>query len=132
MSISVNSSFKDVNNEIESLKTVKDISTDIKKRLSQSSNFDASSISGKSPLGIDAAKSLAKAEATNLLDKLLYIHIAPPSKEEIKRVRKLYKDLKTENYPIGEDLLSENIKPHDVKPSTTPGMSDALSTATDE
>jgi len=71
MSISVNSSFKDVNNEIESLKTVKDISTDIKKRLSQSSNFDASSISGKSPLGIDAAKSLAKAEVTNLLDKLI-------------------------------------------------------------
>jgi DNA sulfur modification protein DndB len=77
-------------------------------------------------------KMISNADNTSLLDKLLYIHIAPPSKEEVKRVRKLYKDLKTENYPVSEEMLNENIKPHEVKPSTTTGISDTLSTGHDE
>jgi DNA sulfur modification protein DndB len=79
-----------------------------------------------------AGKMISNADNTNLLDKLLYIHIAPPSKEEVKRVRKLYKDLKTENYRYSEEQLSENIKPHEVKPSSTIGISDELSPAKDD
>lgn len=73
-------------------------------------------------------KMISNADNTNLLDKLLYIHIAPPSREEIKRVRKLYKDLKSENYPHTEDELSKKIRSHEVRAASTSGISDSMST----
>jgi DNA sulfur modification protein DndB len=57
-------------------------------------------------------KMISSKENANLLDRLIYCHIAPPSKEEIKRVRKLYKELKAENYPVDEDTMAKLIKAH--------------------
>jgi len=74
-----------------------------------------------------AGKMISNSDHTDLLAKLLYIHIAPPSKEEIKRVRKLYKELKAESYPFSEEELSYKIKPHDIRPASTDGIADSLS-----
>jgi len=72
-------------------------------------------------------KMISNTDNTNLLNKLLYIHLAPPSKEEIKRVRKLYREIKGENYPISEEDLFKKVKPHDVVDNQTSDFSDKLS-----
>lgn len=60
-------------------------------------------------------KMISNTENTGALEKLIYVHLAPPSKEEIKRVRKLYKDLKGENYSFSEETLAKRLRPHEVK-----------------
>ncbi|MCP4119073.1 MAG: DGQHR domain-containing protein [Desulfobacteraceae bacterium] len=55
-------------------------------------------------------KMVSQRDSVNLLDNLLHIHIAPPSKQSIKRVRKEYKDLKGDAYPISEEELVKNLE----------------------
>jgi len=45
-----------------------------------------------------------------LLDKLIRIHIAPNSKTDIQQVRKLYKEIKGEQYGFTEDILSKRLR----------------------
>ncbi len=61
-----------------------------------------------------SGKMISSKENSVLLDRLIYCHIAPPSKEEIKRVRKLYKELKSENYPVDEETMFKAIKSHEM------------------
>ncbi|SHF91506.1 DNA sulfur modification protein DndB [Vibrio gazogenes] len=44
-------------------------------------------------------------EFTNLLNELLIIHLAPSSKQQIKRARKLYLEVKNQQYPISQEEL---------------------------
>lgn len=45
-------------------------------------------------------------ENTELLDQLLEVHLAPPSKQAIARARKRFKDLRGQQYPVSEaDLV---------------------------
>jgi DNA sulfur modification protein DndB len=47
---------------------------------------------------------------TDLLLQLLLVHLAPTSRQEIKRARKAYRDLKGTMYPTSEDALAANLK----------------------
>lgn len=49
-------------------------------------------------------------ENKELLHDLLRVHLSPNSKQEIKRARKAYNDIKGEKYPITEEELAKNIK----------------------
>jgi DNA sulfur modification protein DndB len=71
-------------------------------------------------------KMISNTDNTAALEKLIYVHLAPPTKEEIKRARKLYKDLKQENYPFSEDLLAKRLTPHEVRSSVASDISDVL------
>lgn len=51
----------------------------------------------------ETGKMIAGKDFSELLKQLLQIHLAPKSKQEIKRVRKVYKDLRALSYPIEEE-----------------------------
>jgi hypothetical protein len=54
-------------------------------------------------------KMLTNRDYTNLLQKLLLVHLCPTSKSEIQRARADYKKLKGINYPISESVLIANL-----------------------
>jgi hypothetical protein len=64
----------------------------------------------------DASKMLGGKENTVLLADLLEVHIAPPSKEAIKRARKSFKDVRGKVYPISEDELALRLPKADTPP----------------
>jgi len=51
---------------------------------------------------VDGGKMLTGKDNTLLLAALLRAHLAPQSLQEIKRARKLYKDVRGQDYPISE------------------------------
>jgi hypothetical protein len=44
-----------------------------------------------------------------LLADLLYVHLAPPSLQAIKRARRMYRELIHSTYPITEEALAANL-----------------------
>lgn len=48
-------------------------------------------------------------ENINGLAELLYVHLAPPSLQAIKRARKTYRDLTRSNYPVSEEALAAKL-----------------------
>lgn len=48
-------------------------------------------------------------EFSNLLNELLLVHLAPNSKQQIKRARKLYFDIKNQNYTFSQEELEKNL-----------------------
>ncbi|MEM6184460.1 DNA sulfur modification protein DndB [Shewanella vaxholmensis] len=46
---------------------------------------------------------------TNLLNEMLAVHLAPHSKQQIKRARKLFSDLKNTAYPISQEEIEINL-----------------------
>lgn len=53
---------------------------------------------------------LTSKENITLLDKLIRIHIAPNSKTDIQQVRKLYKEIKGEQYGFTEEILGKRLR----------------------
>ena len=49
-------------------------------------------------------------EFSNLLNELLLVHISPNSKQQIKRTRKLYLDIKNQQYTFTQDDLENGLK----------------------
>jgi DNA sulfur modification protein DndB len=60
-------------------------------------------------------KMVGAKENTELLDNLLYVHLAASSKEAIKRARKDFKDIRGTQYPVSEEDLQKNLTPHTEK-----------------
>ncbi|WP_017963187.1 DNA sulfur modification protein DndB [Rhizobium leguminosarum] len=58
-------------------------------------------------------KMLTAKENAELLHDLLYVHLAPSSKQSVVRARKAFKDLRAANYPISEEELLKNLVPHE-------------------
>ncbi|MEN5051489.1 hypothetical protein [Brevundimonas naejangsanensis] len=48
-------------------------------------------------------------ENTELLDQLLEVHLAPPSKQAVARARKRFKDIRGQQYPVSEADLAKNV-----------------------
>ena len=65
----------------------------------------------------DAAKMLTTKEHTDLLCELLHVHIAPTSVATIKRARKNFKDLRSVQYDVAEEILAERIIAAPEKPA---------------
>lgn len=57
----------------------------------------------------DKRKMLTNREFVNLLESTLKMHIAPRSKNEIKKIRKDYQEIKGNPYPVSEASLQANI-----------------------
>ena len=57
-------------------------------------------------------KIITTKENVKLLDDLLYVHIAASSKQSIVKVRKQFKDIRGQAYPLSEAQLQENLTPH--------------------
>ncbi|WP_022665363.1 DNA sulfur modification protein DndB [Desulfospira joergensenii] len=55
-------------------------------------------------------KMTGQRDFVKLLDSTLHIHLAPPSKQAIKRAIQEYKNLKAEKYPVLVEELEKNIK----------------------
>jgi DNA sulfur modification protein DndB len=51
-------------------------------------------------------------ENVHLLDDLLYVHLAAPSKQAVVRARKSFKDLRGMQYPLSAEQLEANLTPH--------------------
>jgi DNA sulfur modification protein DndB len=62
-------------------------------------------------------------ENVGLLDDLLYVHLAAPSKQSIVRARKQFRDIRGFGYPITDDHLQANLTPHTERPVTPPAPS---------
>ena len=62
-------------------------------------------------------KMLAGKDHTDLLRDLLQVHLAPVNLVSIRRARKRFKDLRSDNYPISEEDLAKRISFGTVVPS---------------
>lgn len=58
---------------------------------------------------VSTNKMITAEENVDLLAKLLYVHLAPPSMQEVKRARKAFKDITHAAYPIAEDVLAARV-----------------------
>jgi DNA sulfur modification protein DndB len=65
----------------------------------------------------------AKENIEGLVD-LLYVHLAPPSLQAIRRARKNYRNLKSENYPVPEEALAVNLDQHRPGKEGAPSVTD--------
>jgi DNA sulfur modification protein DndB len=75
----------------------------------KSLDWDIGSAPWIAVFNVDSNKMVGSKEFTNLLDALLMAHLAPSSKQSIRRARKEFKDLVKSQYPISEELLFANI-----------------------
>ena len=71
MAIDNFSTLKNINRTLDAYKSVKGVSSEIKKRLNNIGNFDIENLSSKNPLNSENIKNVVKSEASNLLDKLI-------------------------------------------------------------
>lgn len=79
---------------------------------------------------IELKKMISAKDNANLLELLLYMHIAPPSKRAIIDARKTYKSLKNQNYPVDEATMFERIRAHEIQTEIEQeSMSDRLDTS---
>ena len=58
---------------------------------------------------VDSGKMLTGKDNTELLLRLIRVHLAPESKSDIQRARKSYKDIRNIVYPISEEDLAKNL-----------------------
>lgn len=68
-------------------------------------------------------KMISSKDNADLLHDLIYIHIAPSSKQAVTRARKQYKDIKGVAYPISEEELVKLLTPHTEAKSVSDGFS---------
>ena len=57
-------------------------------------------------------KMITAKENTQLLDDLIYVHLAAASKQSIIKVRKQFRDVRGVNYPVTDTQLQANLTPH--------------------
>jgi DNA sulfur modification protein DndB len=57
----------------------------------------------------DSGKMLVGKDNTELLVRLLRVHLAPESKSDIQRARKSFKDIRNVAYPVTEEELAKNL-----------------------
>ncbi|QYJ77920.1 DNA sulfur modification protein DndB [Shewanella acanthi] len=57
----------------------------------------------------DKLKMQTSREFASLLSELLLVHLAPNSKQQIKRARKLYSEVKNQNYVFTQEELEKNL-----------------------
>jgi DNA sulfur modification protein DndB len=69
---------------------------------------------------VEGAKMIPGKENANLLGDLLHAHLAPNSMQAIKRARKVFRELRGQQYPISEDELAKRLPPVDVAEPTEP------------
>lgn len=62
---------------------------------------------------VEQGKMAGAKDNANALHELLLVHLAPTSKQAIKRARKNYKDIKGEKYPIEAEELENSLKSKD-------------------
>jgi DNA sulfur modification protein DndB len=67
-----------------------------------------------------SGKMLGGKENTNLLSDLLLCHIAPPSKQAIKKARREYKEIRGQSYPYTEEQLFEYLAAEEQNRSVGP------------
>ena len=60
---------------------------------------------------IDGKKMLTGKDFVNLLEDLLRCHLAPASRQAIKKARKDFRELHNKQYPVSEDDLAKRVKP---------------------
>jgi DNA sulfur modification protein DndB len=60
----------------------------------------------------DTSKMITAKENTQLLDDLLYAHIAASSKQSIIKARKQFRDVRGVVYPVTEQAMQVNLTPH--------------------
>jgi len=77
-------------------------------------------------------KMVGAKENTELLDKLIYAHLAASSKQAIKDARKEFKDLRGSQYPISEEELQKNLTPHTEKRVAVPELVSPQAAAAEE
>ena len=58
----------------------------------------------------EAAKIVSAKENAELLADLLYVHLAPQSREQVKRARRSYRSVRGKQYPVSEAELEKEIK----------------------
>lgn len=58
---------------------------------------------------VENGKMLTGREFTEVLEALVRVHLAPASRQEIKRARKQYKELRRDQYPVSEQKLAERL-----------------------
>ncbi|MBW3635432.1 MAG: DGQHR domain-containing protein [Armatimonadetes bacterium] len=68
----------------------------------------------------DGGKMLGGKENTVLLDELLHIHLAPPSKQRIIATRKKFKAIRGTTYPVSDEELIQRLPIGEVAPSPAP------------
>jgi len=55
-------------------------------------------------------KMISGKDFSALLHQLLRVHLAPPSKQEIKRARKAFKDLRGSSYPVTQEQMEGDLE----------------------
>ena len=81
---------------------------DAKGRL-QTMNWEIGKPPWTAVFNVDNAKMQTSKEFSELLRELLRVHLAPSSKQEIKRARKHYKELRKVPYPVSEEELAQRL-----------------------
>ena len=81
---------------------------DAKGRL-QTMNWEIGKPPWTAVFNVDNARMQTSKEFSELLRELLRVHLAPSSKQEIKRARKHYRELRKVQYPVSEDKLAERL-----------------------
>jgi len=74
-------------------------------------------------------KMITAKENVTLLADLLYMHLAPPSLQAIKRARKMYRELIHSTYPITEEELAANLDKTRVHVDRMPSVDDIVAGA---
>ena len=57
-----------------------------------------------------AGKMIGGKENVDVLCQMLHAHLAPASMQAIKRARKAYRDIRNEQYPLSDEVLSVNLE----------------------
>jgi DNA sulfur modification protein DndB len=61
-------------------------------------------------------------ENVGLLDDLLYVHLAAPSKQAITKARRTYREVRGTAYPISDQDLQANLTPHAENRTVLPDL----------
>lgn len=77
-------------------------------------------------------KMITAKENVELLDNLIYCHLAASSKDSIKRARKEYKELRSVVYPFTEEQLQVHLTPHTEKRVIIPELESSIATVADD
>lgn len=76
-------------------------------------------------------KMISAKENAELLKDLLYVHIAPASKQAVVRARRQFKELRGVAYPVGEEDLLKQLTPHTPAPIEIPSLIPEVEGASD-
>jgi DNA sulfur modification protein DndB len=67
-------------------------------------------------------KMITAKENVGLLDDLLYVHLAAPSKQAITKARRTYREVRGTAYPISDQDLQANLTPHAENRTVLPDL----------